>query len=81
MKAGQSVEQLVGEKINEYVQIHKLGPKVRCFYFCVLFQRFLGYCEEFSKMHQFDIEKIICCICCVCVLTFLSFYHQHSSLT
>lgn len=28
MKAGQSVEQLVGEKINEYVQIHKLGQKV-----------------------------------------------------
>mmetsp|Transcript_45153 Transcript_45153/g.78862 ORF Transcript_45153/g.78862 Transcript_45153/m.78862 type:complete len:705 (-) Transcript_45153:156-2270(-) len=28
MKAGLSVEQLVGEKINEYVQIHKLGPKM-----------------------------------------------------
>ena len=35
MKAGQSVEQLVGEKINEYVQIHKLGPKVK-FPYCFL---------------------------------------------
>lgn len=29
MKLGHSVEQLVGEKINDYVQIHHLGQKVR----------------------------------------------------
>jgi hypothetical protein len=28
MKLGHSVEQLVGEKINDYVQIHHLGQKV-----------------------------------------------------
>jgi aromatic ring-cleaving dioxygenase len=28
MKLGHSVEQLVGDKINDYVQIHHLGAKV-----------------------------------------------------
>lgn len=29
LRQGQSVEQLVGEKIAEYAQIHHLGQKVR----------------------------------------------------
>jgi hypothetical protein len=34
MKLGHSVEQLVGEKINDYVQIHHLGQKVRALLWC-----------------------------------------------
>jgi nicotinic acid mononucleotide adenylyltransferase len=29
IKLGHSIEQLVGEKINEYVNIHHIGAKVR----------------------------------------------------
>jgi nicotinic acid mononucleotide adenylyltransferase len=29
IKSGENVEQLVGEKINDYAQIHRLGAKVR----------------------------------------------------
>ena len=28
IKAGESIEQLVGEKINDYVLIHRIGAKV-----------------------------------------------------
>jgi hypothetical protein len=44
MKLGHSVEQLVGDKINDYVQIHHLGAKVGSLVWLRMRCRVVGSC-------------------------------------